>query len=360
MLAKVAPSTNEFRALARYLVKGKSGHPAADRVAWVAAQNLPTDDPMLAAAYMEATAELSARTQKAAYHLMIAWHQAEQPKQDVMQTVARQTLSRAGLAEHQALIMGHGDKPHPHLHILVNRVHPETGRAWKASHDYARFDRIMRELSETHGFTFAPAHTYNPELTDDVVKLPATPATFAAKRGANTRRPQWSRKASRRFGTELSERLDRASTVDDVMDLLAEHGLRVEAKGSGYVIGNDSAYTKLSRLQLACSNQAIARLRAAATHQKPEKRSQQQIRQHVFSVDGVDIARAFHVMGLVSLDDVRSAIDDAQTERVKRQSRCSSFVERLATSTILKPVVTTPQHRSRYATLSSRGAFQRR
>ncbi len=149
MLAKVAPPTNDFPALARYLAHGKSGAPHDPRrVAWVMAHNLPTDDPELAAKYMAATAQLSARTKKAAYHLMIAWHAAEQPNPDIMQSIALQTLELAGLAEHQALIMGHGDKPHPYLHILLNRVHPDTGRAWKTSQDFARFDTIMKALAD--------------------------------------------------------------------------------------------------------------------------------------------------------------------------------------------------------------------
>jgi hypothetical protein len=67
MLAKVAPPTRDFFALTRYLVRGKAGHASSpDRVAWMMAQNLPSDDPELAA-----TAALSPRTRRAAYHLMV-------------------------------------------------------------------------------------------------------------------------------------------------------------------------------------------------------------------------------------------------------------------------------------------------
>lgn len=193
MLAKVAPPSNDFHALARYLVRGKSANPNPKRVAWLFTHNLPTDDPLLAAKYMEATAQLSARTRKAVYHLMIAWHAKERPTPEVMQDVARKTLQLAGLEEHQALVMGHGDRPHPHLHILLNRVHPGTGRAWKTSQDYAQFDRIMRYLADAHGFTCVPSHTFNPELTDTLPRLPDSPATYAGRRGAQTLRPQWSK-----------------------------------------------------------------------------------------------------------------------------------------------------------------------
>lgn len=166
MLAKVAPLSNDFHALARYLVRGKSGDPDPRRVAWIKTQNLPTEDPALAATYMAATAQTSRRTKNAAYHLMIAWEERESPSPELMQTVARRSLELAGLDEHQALIMGHGDKPHRHLHILLNRVHPQTGRAWKTAHDFAQWDRIMKHLAADHGCEYVPAHAFNPHLTE--------------------------------------------------------------------------------------------------------------------------------------------------------------------------------------------------
>jgi hypothetical protein len=61
--------------------------------------------------------------------------------------------------------MGHGDKAHPHLHMMINRVHPETGRAWSDAHSERRFDAIMRELSEAYGFRAVPTHSFNPNAS---------------------------------------------------------------------------------------------------------------------------------------------------------------------------------------------------
>ncbi len=151
MLAKITQPTNDFYALARYLVSGKSGKPHPDRVAWTLPHNLPFDDIDLAAKMMEATAHLSARTKNAAYHVIVGWGLDEHPTPEQMQEIAVKTLEKAGLGEHEAFIMGHGDTAHKHLHMMINRVHPETGRAWRTSHDYAHFDRIMRTLSDDYG-----------------------------------------------------------------------------------------------------------------------------------------------------------------------------------------------------------------
>ena len=338
MLAKVAPASNDFTALARYLVHGKPGtKPSPNRVAWTCTQNLPSDVPELAATCMQATAAASRRTRKAAYHLMISWHANERPSPELMQTIARETLERAGLAEHQALIMGHGDRAHPHLHILLNRVHPDTGRAWKTTHDFARFDRIMRELAETHGCAYVPAHLYNPELTDEHASKPDSNATYAAKRGAPTNRVQWSRRTSREVGDRLSDELTHTSTSLDVDELLEEHGLTLQPKGRGFVVGNGQSYSKLSRLALTKS--AYSKLFARAQLLLVPARSQP----HVLTPDGVDIARALRGIGLADDDDIANAIADAHAQRLEQAMTRKANASTLFTPTLHEKVK--PRHR---------------
>lgn len=327
MLCKIAPSRSDFHALADYLLHGKSKQNTdPKRVAWVAAQNLPTDDPLLAAQYMAATAAQSTRIKKAAYHLMIAWHQREFPTPEAMQEIARQTLALAGLEQHQALIMGHGDRPHPHLHIMLNRVHPETGRVWSTAHDYRRFDAIMRQLSDAHGFLFIPAHAYNRELTDDQPSGPTSPAAYAAKRGANTRRLKWSRASARHLGMDLSEDLTPASTMEDIAVALADRGLRLERKGQGLIAGNDQSYATFSSLGLTMT--------AASKQRVP----------HIFRVDGVDIARALAKLGLIDRAAVRKSVDAVMRDREDQQRLQSlsgqmavELRRRLSASTAIAP-----------------------
>jgi len=330
MLAKIAPATNDFHALARYLVRGKPGTtPRADRVAWTFAQNLPTDDPELAATYMHATAQLSARTKKAAYHLMIAWHERERPEPELMQTVARRTLDLAGLAEHQALIMGHGDKPHRHLHILLNRVHPDTGRAWKTTQDFAGFDRIMRQLSEEYGCEYTPAHAFNPEVTDDLPKKSSSHATYAAKRGAPTQRLQWSKKSAREFGAEISEGLTPASTWDDVEMALADRGLSLERKGKGLVVGNKVSYAKLSSLGLNITAKGAPQYAPRILGKS---------RPSIVTVDEIDIIRAFMSFGITDRDDLIKAIREKSADRAKRKTnhRFAGALQTALTGTTLQ------------------------
>lgn len=346
MLANVVPPTNDFHALARYLVEGdtKPAHP--DRVAWILAHNLATDDPQLAAGIMTATAHLSRRCKNAAYHTMIAWAPDEKPSPEIMQEIALKTLGLAGLAEHQALIMGHGDKPHAHLHMLINRVHPTTGRAWDTKHDYALFDRIMRQLSDEYGFQYVPTHRFNPELTDNQAKMPNTRATWAARRGAKTDRTQWSRKASREFGATMSERLDRAATWDDLDLAFAEEGLTLEAKGRGLVVGDAASYTKLSALGLSSTAKGFEKRFGGSFADR--RASKAESTRPWFAVDAVDITRGLVAWGLADTSEVRGAIDSANAERETKLAaapvavRMMRELKKLMSTTNLTP----PPHRS--------------
>lgn len=327
MLAATAKPTADFHALARYLLHGKRGTPSPDRVAWVAAQNLPTDDVLLAAELMAAAAGRNAGVTKPVYHLIIAWAPSERASPEQMEAIARETLHRAGLGEHQAFIVGHGDTPHDHLHMMVNRVHPDTGRVWQPRHDWRLFDRIMRELADAHGFAHQPAHAFNPEETRHARRKPNSAATYAAKRGHQTDRPQWSRAEAETYGARLSEHLDATSTWDDLAQLIAEDGLTLTPKGRGYVVGDATAYVKLSALGLSRT--------AKGLRARPPAR-RQSIARPWFAVDEVDIAKGLSAWGLVGPEAVRDAIANARDRRLARMPRHTPMMQRLLASTMFQ------------------------
>lgn len=327
MLARVETPTYDFYALARYLVAGRDRPVSPNRVAWVFGQNLPDLDPDTAARFMTAAAARAPRCKAACYHMMIAWHVDERPTPETMQEIALKTLAMAGLGEHQALVMGHGDKPHAHLHIMLNRVSPVDGRAWKTSHDWRLWDGIMRTLSDEHGFAYVPSHAFNPDLTDASSKKPGRRAKRAAAKGAATNRTQWSRKQARTFSGRISDRLDRASTWEDLETLFAEDGLELEAKGKGHVVGNRSSYVKLSALGLMRTANGFAKRKVAPSPRRPmtpaPKRS-------VWSMDTVEFARALAAMGLSDRSAVRDAVAGTRAANAARISRLPLIHQLLA------------------------------
>jgi hypothetical protein len=148
-------SGKSFRALAAYLATGRSGE-EQERVAWTASRNLPTSDPVLAATFMRATAAQSDRIEKPVYHVVLSFDPTDRVDRTAMERVADRVLERLGLTEHQAVIVAHRDRARSHLHLLVNRVHPETGKAWERWKDQPVIQQVLREEERELGLREVP------------------------------------------------------------------------------------------------------------------------------------------------------------------------------------------------------------
>lgn len=316
MLASAAQSHDDFAALSHYLLHGKAGETVSPaRVSWIVARNLASDDPMRAAKIMAATARLSARVEKPVYHASIAWHPDEQPTDEEMRAVADGTLALMGLAEHQALVVAHGDTDHRHLHLMVNRVHPVSGKAWRTSHDYLRLDRAMKQLADSHGFDYVPAHRYN--AADDALegrrRGPHKAAVQKARREGVDALPQMSKDKAREIGAEMQRLLPAARGWGDLEVLAGLAGYRLETKGQGAVLAGGNDYAKFSSLGLAESIKALEGMfgSSLADHRRraPEL------------VDGVDIAKAMVTLGLAERRAIRIAVEDAMQQREARPAR---------------------------------------
>ena len=98
MIGKVRRGSG-FAGLLRYLETGKDGA-SPDRVDWVEARNLPTEDPSTAGILMRATAHESDRVEKPVYHLSISFDHGDRVNRRTMVAVADRVLSDLGLEEH--------------------------------------------------------------------------------------------------------------------------------------------------------------------------------------------------------------------------------------------------------------------
>ena len=151
----MSSSARSFGALAQYLAKGRSGDDA-ERVAWSSSRELPTDDPELAGKIMRATAAQNVRVKQPVYHLALSFDPSDQVDRAAMERVADRVISALKLEGHQILIVSHRDRGHPHMHLLVNRVHPETGLVWNRWQDRAVIQQVLREQEQALGLRMVP------------------------------------------------------------------------------------------------------------------------------------------------------------------------------------------------------------
>ncbi len=91
------------------------------------------------------------RPDRPAFHFILSWHPEDRPTREHMQTTACDALSALGLAEHQAVIVGHDDNGKPHVHVAVNVIHPETGKAAKLQWRHRTMSRWATEYERQQG-----------------------------------------------------------------------------------------------------------------------------------------------------------------------------------------------------------------
>lgn len=84
-------------------------------------------------------------------HFTLSWPRGEQPGKEHMQQTALSALKAIGLDEHQAVLAAHTDKQHAHVHVVVNTVHPLTGRTADQKFTKLAFSRWAEAYERQHG-----------------------------------------------------------------------------------------------------------------------------------------------------------------------------------------------------------------
>lgn len=250
MIGAIPPTGNGFRGLVSYLMHGKQDGSQPDRVDWAETGNLAVDDPELAVVVMRATARQSVKCQKPVQHLVVSWHEDEKPSPDQMRAVAYDLLSSLGLEEHQRLLVSHKDKAHKHLHMVVNRVHPETHKAWDRWQSKIRVEKAMAELAQKHGFMVVPGRHNQVKDFEHIATRATTNEQQAAKRQALPEPPPHLTKAQiADKRVRLIETIAKAKSWTELARALEADGMTLERKGQGLVIVGDEGYLKLSELK---------------------------------------------------------------------------------------------------------------
>lgn len=136
---------------------------SADRVAWTATRNLVSDaadawfEMFLThrdQAALKEAAGVDARGRKNTHpvlHFTLSWPHDETPSEEHMHETAVSALKALGLDEHQAIMAGHTDKKHSHVHVVVNTVHPVTGRTADQKFTKLAFSRWAEDYEREHG-----------------------------------------------------------------------------------------------------------------------------------------------------------------------------------------------------------------
>jgi len=188
MIAKVQPTrqhASSFRRLCKYLTTERDADTGEllSRGDVVLSDNLAGLDTV--AIQMEGIAFLNPRCKDALCHYELSWPPGERPTQPQWTESALHTLRELGYQDHQYMVVAHDDKKHFHIHIMVNKVHPETFKAHTPYRNWLTLDAAMRVLEAKYGWT----HTAGPTRWDEQSKQ-AVRASYSERNALRTARQE--------------------------------------------------------------------------------------------------------------------------------------------------------------------------
>lgn len=249
MIGKIPKTGKGFRGTFNYLMRGKRDAENPERLGWMETRNLFVDDHEKIPAMMHATAAQSKKCQKPVYHFLISWREDEAPADPTMRMVADRALSDLGLQDHQAVLAAHRDTAHRHLHIMVNRVHPETGKAWHTGKDWERLERSIARQAMELGFLKVDGRHNTPEkMAREAKRARDAEYQMATRKDGRLPLDRWSLEEIKSRREQLGPIFDQARSWDHLERLLAAEGLSITAKGQGLVIDDGMGFMKLSDL----------------------------------------------------------------------------------------------------------------
>ena len=178
MVVKMSSPGRSFGGVAEYCLHDPrmpgQGHPeSAKRVEWTETRNLATEQGDRAARIMAATAEASPelkrlagaaatgrKLEKPVCHYSLNWAREEKPDRQEMLRAAEASLKALGMERHQALIVSHRDGQ-PHVHVIANRVDPESGKAAGLNRSQLRLSKWAERYEREQGKIRCPARERN-------------------------------------------------------------------------------------------------------------------------------------------------------------------------------------------------------
>jgi Relaxase/Mobilisation nuclease domain len=135
--------------LIRYIADEK--HDGA-KVVQMGFSNLGSEDYRWAIREFEAVQAMNTRSQAdKTYHLVVSFQEGEDPTAAVLEEVEREIAQALGYGAHQRVSAVHNNTDNLHLHIAINKVHPERFTVHEPYYDHYRLSELCQRLEIKHG-----------------------------------------------------------------------------------------------------------------------------------------------------------------------------------------------------------------
>jgi hypothetical protein len=197
------------------------------------------------------------------FHAILSWREMEIPTSEQAGEAVRIALKELNLENCQALWVLQNDTQNRHVHIVANRIDPETGRAIIPANGwtYKALERAARNIELIQGWESEQSGFYSVTKNGEIVEKRRrdNPAISTSARDGEA---HTAIKSAERIAQEIAAPIIReAKNWQELHVRLAKQGISFETKGSGAVFRVGETAVKASKASRDASmSKLIARL----------------------------------------------------------------------------------------------------
>jgi hypothetical protein len=229
-IAVTAARKSSFGRLVRYLTEsqGKEVRKGAVRVT-----NCYNDSAEVAALEVLNTQSMNTRSMAdKTYHLIVSFQAGEEPDSATLTAIEDRVCDGLGFSGHQRVSVVHQDTDNLHLHIAINKIHRTRYTIQEPFRAYRTLAKLCEKLEAE----------YSLQKDNHVPRL-----TAAENRAADMEHHSGIESLLGWVRRECKEQMLQAQSWEQLHAVLADNGMRVQARGNGLVISaNDGTTVKAS------------------------------------------------------------------------------------------------------------------
>ena len=207
-----------------------------ERVAYIGLQNIISTES--AALEMDAIAMNNKRCKDPVFHAILSWREMEIPTNAQVDEAVKIALSELDLQDCQAFWIVHNDTENRHVHIVVNRIHPQTYRAVQPANNWTHkaIQRASRKIEIVQGWEIEQNGVYRVTADGELVQKEKD-STPKLSKSALDMEAHTATQSAQRIGQEIAAPIIRsAKSWKELHEELAKEGITLEKKGSGAIL----------------------------------------------------------------------------------------------------------------------------
>lgn len=210
---------SSFVELTKYITNAQDKQ---ERVGQVTVTNCHQQDPLDAALEVYATQAQNKRaTSDKTYHIIISFRAGEHPSDQALREIEQKVCAGLGYAEHQRISAVHHDTDNLHIHVAINKIHPERLTIHTPYFDHLKFGPLCERLEIEYGL----------ERDNHQVKK-----TSSEARAADMENMAGIESLLGWIKRECLSELKQANTWSEFNQVLATNGLEIQKRGNGFIV----------------------------------------------------------------------------------------------------------------------------